>query len=104
MTGSLPPNSRDTFFKLSAANLAIRFPVRTDPVKVRMGTSGCLTNASPASPPKPVTTFITPAGILPPAISIQCNMEREVISDGFITMVFPAANAGANFQPMRDKG
>ena len=104
ITGSFPPNSRATFFKFSDAKREIRFPVLTEPVKVMMGTSGCFTSASPASPPRPVTTFMTPGGISPPATSIQCRMEREVTSDGFIMMVFPQANAGANFQPMSASG
>ena len=104
ITGSFPPNSRETFFKLSAASLAILFPVTTDPVNVMTGTSGCLTSASPAFFPYPVITFITPAGISPPATSIQCRIESDEISDGFMTIVFPAANTGASFQPMRARG
>ena len=46
----------------------------------------------------PVTTLNTPAGI--PASSISFAMCRVVSgdsSDGFMTIVQPAANAGANF-------
>ena len=102
--GSFPPSSRDTFLRFSAANLAIFLPVATDPVKVTTGTSGCFTIGSPADWPKPVITLITPLGRTDSTTLHQCNIDSGVISDGFITTVFPAARAGANFQPISARG
>ena len=102
--GSLPPNSRETFFRFLEARFAIRFPVSMDPVKVMTGTSGFLTSGSPADLPYPVITFITPGGRSEPHNSTQCKIDNGVISDGFITIVFPAASAGDSFQPISAKG
>ena len=55
-------NSSVTGMILSAAILPISRPARTEPVKAILATSSCLTSASPASAPAPVTTFSTPSG------------------------------------------
>ena len=56
---------------------------------------GCVTSSSPTSPP-PYTTFTTPSGN--PASAMICMkfaIASGVHSDGFITIVFPAAMPGA---------
>ncbi len=46
----------------AAATSAMRRPVSPLPVKLRTGTSGLSTSASPTSSPEPVTRLTTPAG------------------------------------------
>lgn len=68
-------------------------------------TSGCLTSGSPTSRPKPVTTLKTPAGT--PACSTSSassSVDAEENSDGFTTIVLPAASAGAIFQVASKSG
>ncbi len=70
-----------------------------------LATSGWLTSAAPASAPKPVTTFTTPGG--KPASStsgIISSSDAEVCSDGLITIVLPAASAGASFIEVSSSG
>ncbi len=69
------------------------------PVNEISGTSGCLTSASPASSPSPLTRLNTPSG--KPASAKICAhrlAESGVNSAGFSTTVQPAASAGASFQ------
>ena len=84
---------------ISLAAVAIIFdPVGIEPVKANLSTSACSTNACPASLPKPVTIFNTPAGsFASSAISANANAVSGVISEGFRIMEQPAANAGATF-------
>ena len=66
------------------------------PVKATLATSGCSTSGAPTSAPKPVTTLTTPGG--KPAAStsfMNSRAEADVNSDGLITIVLPAASAGA---------
>ena len=74
-------------------------PVELSPVKEISGTSGCLTRASPASSPKPLTRLNTPSG-RPASSKISAHREAEsgVNSAGFSTTVLPVASAGASFQ------
>ncbi len=68
------------------------------PVKATLATRGWVTSASPISPPKPVTMFTTPGG--KPAFSNsspKAKAETEENSEGFQTIVLPAARAGASF-------
>ena len=60
--------------------------------------------AAPVSP-YPVTMLTTPAGS-PESLMISANLSvvREVVSAGFKTTVFPAANAGAIFHAAISKG
>src|SRR5699024_2054475 len=106
MLGFFPPISNDTFFKLSAADFMIAFPVLASPVNVIASTSGCLDIASPAeSGPNPWTRLTTPSGT--PASEQICAKTVAVIgvvSAGFIIAVFPAAKHGANFQVIRKSG
>ena len=60
--GDLPPSSMDRPLRLAAALRKIVWPVVVSPVKEISGTSGCLTRASPASSPRPLTRLNTPSG------------------------------------------
>src|SRR5215510_9851003 len=83
----------------------MRCPVASDPVNATFATSGCSTSGAPTSGPKPVTTLTTPGG--KPAAStsfMNSSTEAEVNSDGLITTVLPAANAGASFHVVNRSG
>ena len=70
-----------------------------------LGDTGCSTRAAPISDPNPVTVLITPSG--KPASrtrSIEGEGRADVNSDGLITMVLPAASAGASFQVRSSRG
>ena len=74
-------------------------PVLVSPVSDTIPTSGCLTIASPAGTPSPVTTLNTPGGKIS-ASATSCANRRSVsgvVSAGLITTVFPAASAGPIF-------
>ena len=95
----LPPSSRHTFLMPSPASAATRRPAASDPVKLTMSTSACVTSASPAVRPSPETTFRTPAGRpISCAASASMNAESGASSEGFSTTVQPAASAGATLQ------
>lgn len=97
--GDLPPSSRLMFFMSRAAACMIRLPVGTLPVKASLSISGCSASGAPASAPRPVTTFSTPAGKPASwAISARCKALSGVSSEGLRTMQQPAASAGATFQ------
>src|SRR3954451_25411662 len=103
--GDLPPNSRPTFLKPRAAASAITRPVASDPVNVIFAVSGCSTSGMPASLPEPVTTLTTQAG--KPACSsslTNSSADADVNSDGLMTTVFPAANAGPSFHAVSISG
>ena len=73
--------------------------MRVEPVKPIASTSGCSASASPASLPKPETTFSTPGGS--PASSASSPSRAAVNgerSDGFNTTELPVASAGPSFQ------
>jgi hypothetical protein len=73
-------------------------PARVDPVNEIMSTPGCLTSASPAFCPVPVTRLNTPLGR--PAVSITSASTKAfsgATSEGLSTTVQPAASAGATF-------
>ncbi len=73
-------------------------PVLLSPVKEISGTSGCLTSASPASSPSPLTRLKTPCG-RPASSKIPAHSDAEsgVNSAGFKTTVLPVARAGPSF-------
>ena len=97
MTGALPPSSRCTRFRSSAAAPATSMPARTRPViDTRLGV-GCATSARPVSR-SPHTTLNTPGGRNSAAISASITVVSGVVSAGFSTTVLPAASAGAIFQ------
>src|SRR3546814_9135296 len=80
-------------------------PVWSDPVNEIFRTRGCSIRALPTSLPKPVMTFTTPGGKPASANSpANSSMEAEVNSDGLMTTVQPAANAGAIFQAVSING
>ncbi len=80
-----------------AAVLATSIPARTEPVMATICGVLCSTNAFPVVR-SPTTTLKTPVGKNSDAISAISSVVAGVVSDGFKTMVFPAAIAGANFQ------
>ena len=92
-TASLPPSSRVTLVRDSAAMAMMRLPPRTEPVKQTLATSVLDTRASPISASSPVTTFRTPAG----SLSAMRWTARVVASGqdggGLTTTVFPAIRA-----------
>src|SRR5699024_4775033 len=96
--GDFPPSSNVTRFTVLAASFIIDFPTGVDPVNATLFTSGCLTSASPADFPNPLTILTTPFGN--PASSINLakyNADNGVCSAGFKTIVHPVARAGAIF-------
>lgn len=104
--GLFPPNSSVTFFKLlSAAAIEILRPVTTEPVKAILSTSMCRAIASPVVAPSPGTMLSTPAG-KPASLARSHSIKavRGVSSEGFMTIVQPAARAGAIFQAAIRRG
>ena len=104
ITGDLPPNSRDTFFRLPDASTRIFRAVAEEPVKAILSTPGCSTRAVPVLP-SPVTMLTTPEGI--PACSKSSpnnSVLMGVCSAGLRMQVQPAARAGANFHAAITKG
>ena len=86
--------------RVSAESFIRCLPTSVEPVKLILSTPGCLTIASPTMAPLPGSTFSTPGGS--PASSASSPMRiavSGVISAGFRTTQFPAASAGAAFQP-----
>src|SRR5882724_5849267 len=84
---------------VGAARLATSTPARVEPVNEIMSMSGCSLMAAPTSGPRPLTRLNTPFGT--PAscrISAKINADDGVNSDGFRSMVQPAASAGATLQ------
>ena len=73
-------------------------PVATSPVSDTMRTAGWATSAAPTVEPRPSTRLNTPGGSRPAASSANLRAVSGVCSDGFSTMVLPAAIAGATFQ------
>ncbi|SNV22607.1 Uncharacterised protein [Dermatophilus congolensis] len=103
--GDLPPSSIDRPLRWGAALAKMVWPVFDSPVKEMRGTSGCLTRASPASSPRPLTRLKTPCG-RPASSKMPAHSEadRGVNSAGLRTTVFPVASAGASFQDSSMKG
>ena len=98
MFGDLPPNSIVTGIIFSAALCNTVRPVSVEPVNDNLAILLDVANAAPASLPKPVTMFNTPAGKISPISSINIITLVGVCSAGFTTAVQPAAKAGAIFQ------
>ena len=95
--GALPPSSRWTRFKVSAAVFITVWPVWLEPVRLTIRSSGCSTNACPVSL-SPVITLTTPAGIPASAVnSASFSVVNGVVGAGFKTTVQPAASAGPIF-------
>ncbi len=105
MFAPLPPSSSCTFFRLPALAWTMRRPVAVLPVNAIFAMPGCSAMAWPAVWPRPGTMLTTPSGS--PASDISSAMRSEVsgvISAGFITIVLPAASAGAIFQLVNMSG
>jgi len=103
--GDLPPSSRVTGFRFSAAACATARPVAVDPVNATLSTPGCPASAAPTSRDWPVTTLTTPGGNPASAISsAKPSVDAGACSDGLITTVQPAARAGASFHVMSSSG
>ena len=97
--GDLPPSSSETVFTVSAAALLIKIPARVEPVNDTTSISGCDDKIVPTPAPSPLTMLNTPAG--KPAssiISAKRMLDIGAISDGFSTIVQPAANAAPTFR------
>ena len=93
MAGLLPPSWSSIFVICGAHVAATRRPTADDPVNEKRSTPACPASSVPVSP-KPVITLITPGGI--PASRASCatpTVVSEPCSDGFRTMVQPAASA-----------
>ena len=103
--GDLPPSSRVTRLRLSAAACATARPVAVDPVNATLSTPGCPASAAPVSRDSPVTTLNTPGG--KPACSnraAKASVDAGECSEGLTTNVQPAASAGATFQVISSSG
>ena len=74
-------------------------PARVEPVNDIMSMPGCALMAAPTSAPSPLMRLKTPLGT-PASSRISAKMSADVgvYSDGFRTMVQPAASAGATLQ------
>ena len=99
MLADLPPSSCATRLTVSAAALATAMPARVEPVNDIMSMPGCADSASPTVGPSPLTRLNTPGGT-PASCSTSANSIAFIgaTSDGFSTMVQPAASAGATLQ------
>ena len=88
--GPLPPSSSTRF--LRPASRATCSPVATEPVNTTEATSGWRTSCEPVSP-RPCTRLTVPAGN-PASSSSSTNMPAQsgANSDGFHTIVQPAAS------------
>ena len=74
-------------------------PTGVEPVKDSLRTTGLLVSSPPISPELPTTTLSTPAGIpARSASSARARAESGVSLAGLITMLQPAARAGAAFR------
>ncbi len=72
-------------------------PARTLPVMETIAGVSWATSARPVSR-SPQTTLKTPGGRCSAISSARNSVDTGVVSDGFSTIVFPAARAGAHFQ------
>src|SRR5688572_22065134 len=108
MLGDLPPSSSETFLSVPAAAAMTFLPVAVEPVKAILSTSGEVTRALPATAPlsaAAVTTLTTPAGApASRASAARARTTPEARCDGLITVVQPAARAGASFHETRTSG
>jgi hypothetical protein len=101
----LPPSSSDTFFTVAEHCDISSLPTAVEPVKLSLRTIGLLVSSPPIGLESPVTTETTPAGT--PARSASTHMasaEYGVSSEGLITIVQPAASAGATLRAIMAVG
>jgi hypothetical protein len=104
MKGDFPPSSSESFLPEPAVALRMMRPTSVLPVKAILSMSSCATIAAPVSP-SPVITFSTPAGS--PACAASSAKQSAVSgvnSAGLMTIVQPAASAGATFHASMRRG
>ena len=92
--GDLPPSSRVTRLRLSAAACATARPVAVEPVNATLSTPLCPASAAPSSRLEPATTLNTPSGN--PASCSTCanaSVDAGECSDGLTTNVQPGGQA-----------
>jgi len=82
---------------VSAAARATAMPARVLPVIETIPGIGWETSAAPVSR-SPHTTLNTPGGRMSANSSARNSALAGVVSDGFRTIVLPAASVGPNFQ------
>ena len=118
--GFFPPNSKDSFLNLLAAEAATFDPVLVPPVNEMPNISSCSTIGFPTVSPYPCTTLNTPSGrpmsehISASSVAVVgvnslgfLGKSKQIVHRtnlGFATMVFPIIRAGAIFQVSRYKG
>jgi len=99
------PSSIVIGFSIEPATLAACRPIAVEPVNATRSTPGCLSSASPATDPVPVTTLTTPSGTPARCSSVAMNSaDSGVSSAGLCTTTLPAASAGAIFELDRMSG
>src|SRR6202167_4327773 len=99
MLADFPPSSCATRLTVSALAFATALRARVEPVNDIMSMPGCDDIASPTVGPSPLTRLNTPAGTPASCITSAHSIAFiGAISDGFKTMVQPAAMAGATLQ------
>ena len=101
----LPPSSRVTRARWLVAPSATSIPVFVEPVKATLSTPGWRTRARPTAGPLPVMTLKTPSG-MPASVTSPASSSAVtgVWSLGLVTIVQPAASAGASFQVSSSSG
>ncbi len=99
MKGAWPPSSSASFLIVGALCAISRRPTGVEPVNDRCRTTGLAHSTLPISTERSlsaVNTLITPSGMPARcASSASASADSGVCSAGLITMVQPAANAGA---------
>src|SRR5450759_1886611 len=105
MQAPLPPSSSSSRFIVLPPASKMRAPTAVEPVKETMSTFFESTRASPISGEEPVTTLTTPGGN-PTWRQMSANsmIASGSWGAGFITMVFPVANAGPTLPAMVTSG
>ncbi len=99
MFADLPPNSKVIGLRFSLCEFRMTmYPTSVDPVKEILLIPLCVEMYDPVYP-NPVRMLTTPAGS-PAWLKRLLNIKavKGVCSAGFITIVHPAARAGATFQ------
>ena len=98
----MPPSSSEIFFTPSAHWRMSSLPTSVEPVNPTLRTSGFDVSSRPitgASSASPVTRLNTPGGSPASTASrASASAESGVCSAGFITIVQPAASAGAHLR------
>ena len=80
-------------------------PVASPPVNEIRSTPRCATSACPTVPPRPSSRFSTPGGTSASSNSpTSATVDNGVSSLGLMTVVLPAASAGASFHEICSSG